>query len=158
MGLVGGRTIPWTDFWGLFLFLAGLILGLGGVTVIDFHAFFGRKSEYWTEATTRTHKITKPLIWLGFLMAVAGGFVLHRESGFTGVALFQAAIAAILFINALYLTLRVSPMLLRKERRGRAQALLSRRQQRPIFLSFFISFFGWWSEALLFVWYLLMMR
>lgn len=53
------------DFLGLFLSLSGFVLGLGAVTVIDIHGFLGRKSQYWTEATTRTQKVTKPLIWVG---------------------------------------------------------------------------------------------
>ena len=48
------------DFIGLFIFIAGFIIGLGAVTVIDIHGFLGRKSAYWTEATIRTHKVTKP--------------------------------------------------------------------------------------------------
>jgi hypothetical protein len=51
------------DVIGLFTSIMGYIVGLGAVTVIDLHGFLGRKSAYWTEATTRTHKITKPLIW-----------------------------------------------------------------------------------------------
>ena len=52
------------DFIGLFLFLAGFVIGLGAVTVIDLHGFLGGKSAYWTEATTRTHKVANPdLAW-----------------------------------------------------------------------------------------------
>ena len=60
---------------GLFLFIAGFIIGLGAVTVIDLHGFMGRHSTYWTEATTRTHKITKPLIWMGTILAIIGGII-----------------------------------------------------------------------------------
>jgi hypothetical protein len=45
---------------------------LGAVTVIDLHGFLGRKSSYWTEATTRTHKVTKPLIWAGLFLQCLG--------------------------------------------------------------------------------------
>ena len=55
------------DILGLFIFMSGFVIGLGAVTVIDIHGFLGRKSSYWTEATTRTHKVTKPLIWGGNL-------------------------------------------------------------------------------------------
>lgn len=47
---------------GLFLFLAGFVIGLGAVSVIDVLGFLGRTSRYWTEATVRAHKVTKPLI------------------------------------------------------------------------------------------------
>lgn len=63
------------DLLGLFVMLAGFVIGLGAVTVIDLHGFLGRKSAYWTLATTRTHKVTKPLIWLGMSLAVIGGFI-----------------------------------------------------------------------------------
>jgi len=58
-------AIEFLDILGVFVSLAGFILGLGAVTVIDLHGFFAQKSSYWTVATTRTHKITKPLIWIG---------------------------------------------------------------------------------------------
>ncbi len=67
------------DFLGLFMFISGFIIGLGAVTVIDIHGFLGRKSSYWTEATTRTHKVTKPMIWVGIILAVIGGFILYRQ-------------------------------------------------------------------------------
>lgn len=49
------------DFLGTLIMFMGFIIGLGSVTVIDIHGFLGRTSPYWTEATIRTHKITKPL-------------------------------------------------------------------------------------------------
>jgi hypothetical protein len=64
--------VPWLDILGVFLFIAGFIVGLGAITVIDIHGFLGQKSSYWTEATTRTHKVTKPLIWIGLFSAVTG--------------------------------------------------------------------------------------
>ena len=39
-------------FISLLVSFIGLIIGLGAVTVIDVHGFKGRKSPYWTEATT----------------------------------------------------------------------------------------------------------
>lgn len=62
------------DFIGLFILITGFVIGLGAVTVIDIHGFLGRKSAYWTEATTRTHKVTKPLIWIGIILAIVGGW------------------------------------------------------------------------------------
>ena len=61
-------TLISIDIIGLFIILAGFIIGLGAVTVIDIHGFLGRRSNYWTEATTRTHKVTKPLIWIGITL------------------------------------------------------------------------------------------
>ena len=66
-------------FISLFFILAGFIIGIGAVTVIDIHGLLGRKSAYWTEATIRTHKVTKPLIWLGTLLAWVGGVFFYKN-------------------------------------------------------------------------------
>ena len=57
---------------GIFIVIAGYIVGLGAVTVIDILGFLGRKSSYWTEATIRAHKVTKPLIVLSFIVSDLG--------------------------------------------------------------------------------------
>lgn len=148
----------WLDLIGLFLILAGFVVGLGAVTVIDLHGFLGRKSPYWTEATTRTHKVTKPLIWLGMFTAIAGGMIYYRESGFTGVAALQAFLAAILVLNGLFLTFRVSPFLLEREREGRQRELLPAGLQRKIVVSFLVSIVGWWGSLFLLAWHLVVLR
>ena len=152
------KEIPWFDILGLFLFMAGFIIGLGAVTVIDLHGFLGRKSSYWTEATTRTHKVTKPLIWIGLLLAIIGGLITYRKSGLSGVASFQLFIVILLVFNGLFLSFRVSPFLLKREKEGRADELLPSSLQVKITISFIISFLGWWSGLFLLVWYLLVWR
>ena len=152
------KEIPWLDVLGLFLFMAGFVIGLGAVTVIDLHGFLGRKSPYWTEATTRTHKVTKPLIWIGLLLAIIGGLITYRKSGLSGVASFQFFIAIFLVFNGLFLSFRVSPFLLKREKEGRADELLPASLQVKITISFIISFLGWWSGLFLLVWYLLVWR
>ncbi|MBP7134100.1 hypothetical protein KBA73_02685, partial [Patescibacteria group bacterium] len=77
--------IDWLDVVGLFLFLAGFVVGLGAVTVIDIHGFLGRTSPYWTEATTRTHKVTKPMIWIGITLVIIGGLLFYRNQPFSGI-------------------------------------------------------------------------
>lgn len=152
------KEIPWLDVLGLFLFMAGFIIGLGAVTVIDLHGFLGRKSPYWTEATTRTHKVTKPLIWIGLLLAIIGGLITYRKSGLSGVASFHLLIAIFLVLNGLFLSFRVSPFLLKREKEGRSDELLPTSLQVKITVSFIISFLGWWSGLFLLVWYLLVWR
>ena len=78
--MVSVNSFTWMEFVGLYLHLAGFIIGLGAVTVIDLHGFLGRKSPYWTEATTRTHKVTKPLIWLGMTLAIMGAWIFHYQT------------------------------------------------------------------------------
>lgn len=152
------QEIPWKDIVGLYIFIAGFVIGLGAVTVIDLHGFLGRKSPYWTEATTRTHKVTKPLIWIGLGMTVIGGLITYRKTGLSGIPLYQTIIVLLLVINGLFLSFRVSPFLLKREKEGRSNELLPSTWQAKITISFIISFLGWWIGLFLLVWYLLVSR
>ncbi len=146
-------SINWLDFIGLFGLLGGIVIGLGAVTVIDLHGFLGRRSAYWTEATTRTHKVTKPLIWLGIFLAVVGGSIFFR--GASGpVPLVLGLIAGVLILNGLFLSFRVSPYLLARERAGRASELLPAHWQRQIALGLIVSDLGWWGGLAIIVWHL----
>lgn len=142
------------DFLGVALMLAGFIIGLGAVTVIDVHGFLGRTSTYWTEATVRTHKVTKPLIWLGMVLAVIGGVLLYRDEAFAGAPLYHAIAAAVLVLNGCFLSFVVSPELLQREKKGDARKLLPVTLQRKIMVSFLVSLVGWWSSVMIFAWYL----
>lgn len=136
---------------GLLITIAGYIIGLGAVTVIDIHGFFGKSSKYWTRATISAHKITKPLIWIGTLMSLFGSFVFYTAVGVPDVAHTHWIIFLILILNGLFLTFWVSPRLLKREREGKAEELLPQSWQNAISVSFFISFFGWWGSLLLFI-------
>lgn len=142
------------DFVGLFIFISGFIIGLGAVTVIDIHGFLGRKSSYWTEATTRTHKITKPMIWIGIMLAIIGGIILYRNESLLGIPLYHAIIACILVLNGIFLSFYVSPFLIKKEQEGRQQELLPESLQNKIMISLIISDIGWWGGLGLFVYYI----
>jgi hypothetical protein len=142
------------DFIGLFVLFAGFIIGLGAVTVIDLHGFLGRKSEYWTEATTRTHKVTKPLIWIGMFLAVVGGLIFYRNIGITDLTLVHIVSAVVMVLNGIFLSFSVSPFLLKKESEGRARELLPASWQIKITISFIISFICWWGNLALVVHYL----
>lgn len=141
------------DFIGLFIIITGFIIGLGAVTVIDIHGFLGRKSSYWTEATTRTHKVTKPMIWAGISLAVIGGFLFFRNEPFNGLPLYLVLIAVALIINGLFLSFRVSPYLLQKEKEGRASELLPMSWQKKIMISLIFSDLSWWGGLALFIWH-----
>lgn len=141
------------DFLGLFICIAGFVVGLGAVTVIDIHGFLGRKSKYWTEATTRTHKITKPLIWIGMALAILGGAMLYRNEPFSGIPLYHSLIAVVLVLNGIFLSFYVSPFLLARERAGRQTELLPKSLQNKIVLGLVFSDLGWWSGLALLVWY-----
>ena len=142
------------DTIGLFLFLAGFVIGLGAVTVIDIHGFLGRKSSYWTEATTRTHKVTKPMIWAGIILAVIGGLIFYRAQSFAGIPLIHSAIALALILNGYFLSFKVSPFLLKREKEGLSGELLPASWQKKIMVSLIVSDVGWWGGLFLLVIYL----
>jgi len=142
------------DFVGLFLLIAGFVIGLGAVTVIDIHGFLGKKSSYWTEATTRTHKVTKPLIWVGILLAILGGILYFKNEPFSGLPMYLSIIAIVLVLNGLFLSFSVSPYLLKKEKEGRASEILPESWQKKIIVSLIFSDLGWWGSLVLVVWYL----
>jgi hypothetical protein len=143
------------DFIGLFIFVAGFIIGLGAVTVIDIHGFLGRKSSYWTEATTRTHKVTKPLIWIGIALAIIGGIIFYRNMPFAGIPMYHAIIAGVLILNGLFLSFYVSPYILAQERAGKQKDLLPNSLQNKIIVSLIISDIGWWGGLLLLISYII---
>ncbi len=146
--------VEWFDVIGLFLFLAGFIIGLGAVTVIDLHGFLGRTSSYWTEATTRTHKVTKPMIWVGIILAIVGGLIFYRTQNFSGIPLMHALIALVLIVNGYFLSFRVSPFLLKREKNGRSGELLPSAWQKKIIISLIVSDIGRWGGLFLLVVYL----
>jgi hypothetical protein len=137
------------DIIGLFLLLSGFVVGLGAVTVIDVHGLLGTRSSYWTEATIRTHKVTKPLIWLGVFLVIVGGFIFYRNEPLTGIPLFHACVALVLLLNGAFLSFVVSPFLLQREREGRASEILPASWQRRIAVSLLFSDAGWWSSLFL---------
>lgn len=158
LGIEHNQIIPWGEIIGLFLFLAGFIIGLGAVTVIDVHGFLGRKSSYWTEATIRTHKVTKPLIWLGMGLAILGGLIFYSKVGFSNIAVIHLILACILIVNGIFLSFWVSPRLLQREREGKAKEILPMSLQKKIAVSFVVSVMGWWGSLILLVWYLIVLR
>ena len=142
------------DIVGLFIMLAGFVVGLGAVTVIDIHGFLGMTSSYWSEATIRTHKVTKPMIWVGILLVIIGGMIVYRDVSFFGIPLIHACIALVLIMNGYFLSFKVSPYLLRREKQGKAGKLLPRVWQRKIVVGLIISDIGWWGGLMLLAVYL----
>ncbi|MEZ4180167.1 MAG: hypothetical protein R3B41_01440 [Candidatus Doudnabacteria bacterium] len=135
----------------LFLIIAGFVIGLGAVTVIDWLGFLGQKSSYWTLATIRAHRVTKPLIWLGITLLSIGTY-LSWQLGILGrFGLERGLLIIMLIINGLYLSFVISPQLLKREASNQAEQILPNQIQRRVMLSFIISFFGWWFGLLLFV-------
>jgi hypothetical protein len=147
-----GFSINWVDFIGLLIMLAGFVIGLGAVTVIDIHGFLGRGSAYWTEATTRTHKVTKPMIWVGIALIILGSFVVYSDNNiFLAI---QLLVGVVLMLNGLFLSFKVSPFLLERERQGRSRDLLPKDWQNKIMAGLIISDIGWWGSLVMLAAYL----
>lgn len=138
-----------------FLLLAGLIVGLGAVTVIDLHGWLGRTSGYWTLATTRTHKVTKPLIWLGIILAIIGGVGVFGGENFqeNGIAQYLLINAVVLLLNGCYLSFVISPLMLKREKQGKDTEVLPKAWQYRIAASMVVSFIAWWSAVLMIAWW-----
>lgn len=121
-----------------FLHLAGIIIALGAVTVIDTLGFVSRNSKVWTQVTIKAHHITKPLIWLGTLFMVFSWVFIYSLSG---SYLLKSFLILILILNGLFLSFYISPYLDKLEGRN---VLLPKELQIKITISMLISFFSWW--------------
>lgn len=138
----------------LFILFAGFIVGLGAVTVIDLLGFLGQRSSYWTEATIRSHKVTKVLIWIGITLVLAGLTLTYSKFGFPNFFIPQFVSLIIMVLNGLFLSFYISPALLKRESEGKSSELLPKAMQLQIFLSFILSFTCWWGNLLLVIVYL----
>lgn len=129
----------------IFITLMGFVIGLGAVTVIDFHGYLARRSAYWTEATIRAHRITKPLIWIGIFFVTLGHFLIKNRGIISeNLSMIHFIVIAVMIINGCFLTFIVSPELLRREKAGLAREILPSGLQKKITASFLVSVVSWW--------------
>jgi len=140
MSLLEGAALIW---------MAGFVIGLGAVTVIETIGFLGQRSGYWTEATIRTHKVTKPLIWLGLIVATLGGTWYYSMIGPTPVLTAHVTLLPIMIINGSWLTFWISPRLLERERQGKSKEILPKSWKTGVTFSFCTSIITWWSALAL---------
>jgi len=142
------------ETFGLFILISGFVIGLGSVTVIDWLGFLGRKSNYWTEATTRAHKVTKPLIWIGLTFVIVGGFIFYRNTGLVWNTIYHLISLPIMLGVGYFLSFKVSPFLIQREKEDRSSELLPTKWQLGITIAFIFSFISWWSNLLVLVLFL----
>lgn len=142
------------DFLGFFILISGLIIGLGAVIVIDIHGFLGKNSSYWTQATTRTHKVTKPLIWIGIFLLVFGEIIVFRNNLNSIIPTTLFVISFVLILNGIFLSFKVSPFMLEREKQGKDSELLPKSWQNKIMVSLIFSDFGWWATVALISYYI----
>lgn len=139
---------------GLFILISGFVIGLGSVTVIDWLGFLGRKSPYWTEATTRAHKVTKPLIWVGLSFVIIGGILFYKNTGLVWNVVYHLILLPIMLGVGYFLSFKVSPFLIQREREGKSSELLPTKWQIGITIAFVLSFVSWWSNLIVLVLFL----
>lgn len=140
------------EIFPIFITIVGFIIGLGAVIVIDLHGFLGRTSGYWTEATIRVHKVTKPLIWIGIVLVTVGALMM-KNSYIISVVEYSIwmNIIVILIANGMFLSFVISPKLIHREKMGISGEILPKKMQHQVMASFVLSFIGWWSLVFLFI-------
>lgn len=134
---------PLTQFLPQFIHLAGIIIALGAVTVIDTMGFFSRNSKEKTQHTISAHHTTKPLIWLGTILVVLGWIFLYDGSG---LAIIKSLLMIVLLLNGSFLSFYISPRL---DKLQGKKVLLPKKLQLKITASMLISFFSWWGLVLI---------
>ncbi|MEX0920579.1 MAG: hypothetical protein WDZ69_03295 [Candidatus Pacearchaeota archaeon] len=132
--------------WLLFFHFAGIIIGLGAVTVIDLMGFISRKDKKWTRTTIQAHHVTKPLIWIGSLLLIATFVFIFPREGITTLNLAKSGLLVIMALNGSFLSFYVSPRL---DKLAGKNVLLHSSLQNKIATSMIISFLSWWIFVLL---------
>jgi len=129
-----------------FLHIAGIIIMVGSVAIIDVFGFVARNSKKWTYNTIEAHHITKPMIWLGGAITITTWLLILTEIEFDLYAKLKTAIIPLLLINGAFLSFYISPKL--DKQRGEMK-LLPMSMQRKIAVSFMISLILNWSFVFL---------
>ncbi len=132
--------------WILFFHIAGIIIGLGAVTVIDSMGFISRKDKKWTQTTIQAHHVTKPLIWIGTSLVILSWIFILLKEGFTNLNSVKSIILIVLIFNGAFLSFYISPRL---DKLAGKHTLLPKALQNKIVISMVISFIGWWSFVIL---------
>ena len=129
-----------------FMHLAGIIIMVGSVAVIDVFGLVARNSRRWTRNTIEAHYITKPMIWVGAIITSLSWILLLGEIEFDGYALAKTVLLPLLLLNGAFLSFYISPIL--SKQRGE-EKLLPKSLQLKIAVSFVVSLLLNWSFVLL---------
>lgn len=147
---IAESNIPWLDIIGLILFILGYTIGLGSGMGAAVGVFLGSECDHWIQRIVRPHKAAEPFIWVGILIAVLGGAILYRDSGWGGVVSWQALILIILIANNLFLRYQAIPLF-----HGRLDKPPTLSWQVRVLFSAVLSMLCWATELVLLVWGLL---
>lgn len=132
--------------WIFFFHIAGIIIALGAVTVIDYLGFISRKNKKLTQTTISAHHITKPLIWIGTILVTITWIIILINETFTNINTIKTIILIILILNGSFLSFYISPRL---DELKNKNILLPKPLQNKIKISMIISFIFWWSFVIL---------
>jgi hypothetical protein len=94
------------------------------------------------------------MIWVGIILTAIGGLILYRHQSFSGIPLIHSVIALVLIVNGYFLSFKVSPFMLEREKEGRSGELLPASWQKKIMISLIVSDIGWWGGLFLLALYL----
>lgn len=132
--------------WLMFFHFAGIVIGLGAVTVIDVMGFFSRKNVKKTQDTISAHHTTKPLIWIGTIIVLITWILILVRNGFGFIENIKTVLLGIMILNGSFLSFHISPEL---NKLIGVKKLLPRSLQIKIGISLVISFLSWWSFVIL---------
>ena len=132
--------------WLLFFHFAGIIIGLGAVTVIDTMGFFSKRDKKKTQDTISAHHTTKPLIWIGTTIVLITWILILIQDGFGFIQNIKSVLLIVMIVNGSFLSFYVSPRL---DKLIGKKVILPKALQMKISINFFISFVSWWSFVIL---------
>jgi len=130
----------------LFFHVAGIIIGLGAVTVIDTMGFLSRNSKYWTQVTVRAHHVTKPLIWIGTILVTATWILVLFVFDNLEFEIIKSLMIIVLILNGVFLSFYVSPAVDKFKDKNK---LFSKNLQYKTIASMIVSFVFWWVFVVL---------
>lgn len=134
--------IPLNQFTLLFFHIAGIIVGLGAVTVIDTIGFLSRKSKSWTQIAVKGHHVTKLLIWIGTILLLVTWIFMLLTIKNLDFKIIKSLLIIVLLLNGSFLSLYVSP---RVDEFKNKNVLFSKELQSKTIVSMVVSFLSWWS-------------
>lgn len=134
-------------FLPLLFIIAGFVVGLGSVTVMDVQGFLARDSVYWSDTVIRTHRVAKPMSWAGMILLFLGSVSLY--TGFT--LAIQLFLIILLIVNNLFLSLAASPFFIRHEKGSESNKPISSDWVWRMVLNFLLASVAWWGSVFLFI-------
>lgn len=120
--------------------VAGIIIALGSVTVVDILGVLSRRSVRWTQVTIAAHHVTKPLIWVGSGI-ITVTWLLMASVPLDGLEMAKSVLLGVMILNGGFLSFYVSPRL---DELAGEERLFPWSLQWKVIASAAVSFCSWW--------------